>query len=125
MIERYHHPDKHHPVFERAEQSRYGCGKSLVNAMSFPVLMDYDVHHYELHENCNKLPILQRPALEIVAANFNPKENPLATIDNLMVAFYKAECCGHIDGRQRILAGIAIECLTKQIPYIKYGMVRR
>lgn len=120
-----HKPDCHHPFFERKAQSKTPDGKYIVNAPSFPILMDYDVHHYELHPNCNKLPVLQRKSIEIVAANFTPVENPITTINNLMVAFLKAENCGQLDYNQQKLAYISIECLKKQLPYIKFGMIKR
>ena len=117
-------PDRHHPYFQRKEQSRSRIGRSIVNAKSFPILMDYGIHHHELHPNCEKMPIFERPTLEVVAAYFNPVENPIETIDILMRAFSKAEKSERIKYSQKILAGIAIENLAKQIPYIKYGRIK-
>ena len=115
-------PDRHHPYFQRSEQCKTKVGRYLISSIVIP--MDYETHHFELHENCEKMPIFERPTLEVVAAYFNPVENPIETIDILMRAFSKAEKSERIKYSQKILAGIAIENLAKQIPYIKYGRIK-
>lgn len=86
--------------------------------------MDYDIHHFELHTHCHKMPILQRKTLEFVRANFQPNDNPLRTIDNLIIALNRAAYCKEILYEEQKLAYFAIKCLTKQIPFIEFGMVK-
>ena len=123
-MERELTPDGHHPYFERKAHEKCLAGKAIVNAFSFPIKMDYGIHHFELHPNCDKLPVLETKSMEIVRANFVAVENPIETINNLMLAFLRAENCGKLDYSQQKLAYISIECLKKQLPYIKFGMIK-
>lgn len=117
--------DCHHPYFERNAQSYCKLGKAIVNAYSFPILMDYDVHHHELHPNCKKLPIPAVQTLKVVTANFETCDSPLKTIDNLMYAFHKAEIDSSLSDRDRQVASQVIDGLYKQLPYIRYGMIKQ
>lgn len=118
-------PDKHHPIFERADWSRDGMSKTIRCAGSFPILMDYDVHHNELHANCHHIQFIGREALKVVMNNFEVCENPIEQMYNLIYAMNKAEIDHHIPKVQRDLAGLAIYNFEQQLPYIKYGYIKK
>lgn len=118
-------PDKHHPIFERADWSRDGLSKKIRCIGSFPILMDYEVHHQELHTHCDPIQFIGREALKVVMDNFKVSDDPIEQIYNLMYAMNKAEIDRNIPKTQRDLAGLAIYNFEQQLPYIKYGYVEK
>lgn len=111
---------KHHILHERASWSARPEFKQLRGTPSLIPRIDRDVHD-ALHAHCPAVPILGSHAMRRVNMLFEPTGDTFEDIDGLSRAFDKATKHPRAHQLERDLAGLAIETMRLQIPYIREG----
>lgn len=113
--------NRHHILYHAKEWSLRPYAKSMRETPSLIPNMDRLVHE-ELHMNCPPVPLLGYYALEKTRSNFNPTGNTLDDMDGLMSAMEKSTRWERFHPLERELAGLAIEAIELQRPWVKEGM---
>lgn len=85
--------------------------------------IDREVHE-ELHRECPPVPLLGAHALRGVLNRFTPTNDVLRDMDGLMSAIEQSTRDYRFHPIERELAGLAIEAIDLQRPYIIDGIVR-
>lgn len=116
--------NEHHILFSRATWEADPCGKNLRRDHRLRIDMDEAIHN-EIHRDISLIPVLGHKALVLVQNEFYCGNNSIETLDNLMTAFDKVEHSNKMSYVDRRLAEIAIEAIGMQIPYIKFGEIKR
>ena len=114
---------RHHILHERASWNARPEFKQLRGTPSLIPRIDRDVHD-DLHANCPAVPILGSYAMRRVNMLFEPSGNTFEDIDRLSSAFDRATRHPRAHQLERDLAGVAIETIRLQIPYLKDGLWR-
>lgn len=79
----------------------------------------YKPAHKELHDNCPPVPEITRPTLRVVRAEFEPTDDTLESLDNLLCLFRRLETDYRIDPADKIILPLVEHALEMQIPYLR------
>ena len=117
MIQKHHvlHARRHWNSTEEAQYLR------RIPQLIPPIEQEW---HSELHKNCPAVPLLGYHTLKRVAADFLPQRMPLDSIADLLIAIDTASRHHKVHPIERELAGLAIEAIELQIPYIEQGILK-
>lgn len=115
--------DGHHILHHRQEWSLRPYARQLRETPSLIPRIDRDAHE-SLHANCPPVPLLGHYALMGTVARFQPTGDTLRDISGLQSAMEQATRSSRFHPIERDLAGLAIEALDLQIPFIKEGLIR-
>lgn len=119
-------PDRlsnHHVLHEAWAWDSFKAAKQLRDVRSLIPRIPRDIHT-DLHEACPHVPILGAHALLGVQRHFEPTGFVLDDMDGLMSAIEKASRNPRAHMLERDLAGLAIEAIELQRPFIKEGLIR-
>lgn len=115
--------DRHHLLYERAQWNSSKYGKELRGTPSLIPHIDRELHD-EIHRNCPPVPMLGNYALARTLTGFEPTTNTIQTIGRLQSALERATRPSRAHPLERDLAGLAIEALDLQIPFIREALLR-
>ncbi len=114
---------RHHILHERFAWTARGEAKRLRDTQSLIPRIDRELHD-ELHLACPHVPLLGSHALQAVNHIFEPTGNTMDDMDGLMSAIERASRHPRAHMIERDLAGLAIEAIDLQRPFIKKGLSR-
>lgn len=112
--------DRHHLLYEKSFWEAHTSTQRLRRTHSLIPRIDREVHE-EIHDNCPPVPILGTYVMKRVGMLFEPTDNTFQDIDLLCRAMDKAT--KHSTTIERELAGLSIEALRLQIPFVREGLV--
>lgn len=117
--------NRHHVLHEEWTWNANKWAHDLRVTPSLVVTMPTEIHR-ELHAACPHVPILGSYALQAVNRLFVPSHNrdTLKDMDSLQVAIDKASKSPRAHMLERDLAGLAIEAIDLQKPFIREGIIR-
>lgn len=115
--------DRHHIINPRAEWTLRPAGREIRNTQSLIPRIDREIHE-AIHDECPPVPLLCYNALKLTVQKFEPVHNTLKDMDNLMSAIEQATRHPRTHPIERDLAGLAIEAIDLQRPYIMEGLIR-
>lgn len=113
----YHHILHHRALHETHKESR-----SLRRALGMIALIDHDSHD-ELHRACPGVPPLDIFTAQRVSKLFTPHPDPLKAIDRFSQSVETAMLHPRSHQIERQMAGLTIEAVRLQIPFIKGGLI--
>lgn len=114
---------RHHAAFEACNFNATEAGRQIRQTHSLIPRLDREVHN-ALHESIPSIPILGHTAMKGVAMRFIPTGNTLHDIDLLCLAYDRATNTRKSHKAERDIAGVAIELLMSQKPFISEGILR-
>lgn len=109
--------NNHHILFSRRQWEAEPLGKRLREDGSLIFNMDMGTHQ-ELHAHVPQVPLLGHHALLGTFNRYNPTYNPTKDIDGLCIAIERSSRHPRAHRLERHLAGLAIEAIQLQKPYI-------
>lgn len=112
--------DRHHILHQRNHWNSTPEGKLLRTTHSLIPKIDRDWHE-AIHRDLPPVPMLGSYALRRVVTGFEPTGDTLRDIDGLARSMDRATKNSH--KLERELAGLAIENITAQRPYIIDGII--
>jgi hypothetical protein len=113
----------HHIMHERFAWTSRPEAKELRDTRSLIPRIPRDIHD-ELHIQCPHVPLLGSYALQNVARLFEPTGRTLDDMDGLMSAIERASRHPRAHMIERDLAGLAIEAIDLQRPFVRKGLIR-
>lgn len=113
--------DKHHVLFDKASWTLRKEGIYVREQPSLKPAIDRDAHN-ELHRNCPPVPALGYYALRRVSRDFVPGSTPLRSMSNLTRSIEASSRHLNVHRIEKELAGLAVEAIDLQRPYIKEGL---
>jgi hypothetical protein len=113
----------HHILHEAWAWNSNIRAKELRDTRSLIPRIPRDVHD-ELHEACPHVPILGSYALAATVKHFEPTGDTMRDMDGVMSAIERASRHPRAHMIERDLAGLAIEAIDLQRPYIRKGLIR-
>ena len=116
--------EKHHVLFNKREWEARPQYKDLRNNGGLIVPMEREVHN-ELHRNVQLVPTLGYHGIMAVHREFYRGRGYIESLDNLMFAVESAKNNERLSGIERGLAGLALEALDLQRPFIIEGVVEK
>jgi hypothetical protein len=114
---------RHHILHERWSWTARPDAKRLRDTPSLIPNIPRDIHD-ELHDKCPHVPLLGSYALRNVAGIYVPTGDTLKDMDGLMSCIERASRNPRAHLIERDLAGLAIEAIDMQRPYIIGGLTR-
>lgn len=114
--------DNHHLLFSRQEWSLRPEAKALRENKSL-IVNATRAEHEELHRNCPAVPLLGYSALVRVLCDYEPGNNQLESIENLMRSIDKAGSHPKAHPVEKKLSELTVWALDLQRPFIA-GIVR-
>lgn len=114
---------RHHVLHEAWTWTARPDAKHLRDTPALIPRIPRDIHD-ELHENSPHVPILGSYALRSVAGLFHTSGDTLKDMDELMSCIERASRNPRAHMIERDLAGLAIEAIELQRPYIIKGITR-
>lgn len=113
---------RHHILHEHTAWASRGDARDLRNTQSLIPRIPTEVHR-ELHEQCPHVPLLGSYALRAINNDlFVPTGRTLQDMDGLMSAIERASRHPRVHMIERDLAGLAIEAIDLQRPFIRKGL---
>jgi len=113
----------HHILHHRALHESNKDNKKLRQSMGMIALIDYDSHD-DLHRACPGVPPLDIYMAQRVNKLYQPHPDPLKGIDRLSSAIETASQHHRAHPIEVQLAGLTLEAVRLQIPFIKGGLIR-
>jgi len=110
---------RHHIAHEAVFWNAHSSTRAIRQTHSLIPRIDRGVHD-ELHRACNPVPVLSTYVMNRVNMQFEPIDSTFRDIDLLCRAFDRAT--KRSTTIEREMAGLAIESIRAQIPYIQEGM---
>lgn len=114
--------DRHHILNPRLEWSLRPAARRLRGMPALIPRIDREAHE-ALHEHCPPVPLLGVYALMGTLERFEPTGYVPDDMDLLMQSIEKATRHRKVFALERDLAGLAIEAIELQRPYIIQGLV--
>lgn len=114
---------RHHIMHEGWAWTARPDAKRLRDTQSLIPRIPRDVHN-ELHAHCPHVPLLGSYALRSINSIFVPTGDTLKDMDEIMSCIERASRNPRAHMVERDLAGLAIEAIDLQRPYIKKGLTR-
>jgi hypothetical protein len=114
--------DRHHVLFNKREWESRPQYKELRSDSGLIIPMDRDAHN-ELHRNVGHVPVLGYYGILAVQREFYRGRTHLDTLDNLLFALEGASENDRLTELDKRLAGIALEAVELQKPYIVEGHI--
>lgn len=111
----------HHLLFDRAQWSR-GYAGEIRNHPYMRTPLRWDIH-VALHNSISIIPVPDRHTLQRVVGVFEPTPDTLANIDQLIGAIDMASNHNQVHPNDRLLAELTMSALSRQLPFIRQGMV--
>lgn len=115
--------DRHHLLNPRMEWSLRPQAAKLRGTPSLIPRIDREIHE-EIHRECPPVPLLGVYALRGTLERFVPTHDTLKDMDNLMSAIESSSRHRMVHPIERDLAGLAIEAIDMQRPYIMDGIIK-
>lgn len=115
--------DRHHILNSRVEWTLRPHAAKLRGTPSLIPTLDREVHE-ELHRECPPVPLLGAYALRGTLERFVPTHDVLRDMDGLMEAIERSSRHRMVHPIERDLAGLAIEAIDMQRPYIIDGIIK-
>lgn len=112
--------DRHHILHERSTWSSSAPAKTLRTTRSLIPRIDREWHE-AIHHDLPAVPMLGSYALRRTLTGFDPTGDTIRDIEGLARSMDRATKGSH--RLERELAGLAIENITAQRPYIIDGMI--
>lgn len=114
--------DRHHVIFNKREWESRPQYKSLRENEGLIVPMDRDIHN-ELHRAVPFVPVMGYYGIMAVQREFYRDRTRLGTIENLMFAIEKSMEHPKLSDIERSLAGLALQAVDVQRPFIRQGEI--
>lgn len=112
--------DRHHLLWQRNHWNATPEGKILRSTHGLIPHLDREWHE-AIHKELPPVPVLGSFALRRTLMGFEPTNDPIRNIDRLSKAMDRATKDSH--PLERDLAGLAIENLNAQRPYVMDGII--
>lgn len=114
--------DRHHILHSKQEWSLRPYARQLRGTPSLIPTLERDAHE-ALHRNCPPVPLLGQWALQGTVMRFTPSGDTFKDIDHLLSCIERATRGERFHPLERELAGLAIEAVDLQRPYLREGML--
>lgn len=113
--------DRHHVLFNKREWESRPQYKELRENSGLIVPIDRDIHN-ELHRSITQVPVLGYYGIMAVHKEFYRGRTHLQTIDNLMFSLERAQEHPRLSEIEKGLAGLALQAIELQRPFIIEGI---
>lgn len=114
--------DRHHVLFNKREWESRPQYRELRQNSGLIIPIDRDVHN-ELHRSVTQVPVLGYYGIMSVHKEFYRGRTHLDTLDNLLFALEKVEDSPRLSDLDKALAGIALQAVEIQRPFIVEGLI--
>ncbi len=118
-----HEGEYHHILHHRALHETHKDSKILRRSLGMIALLDHDSHD-ALHRACPGVPPLDVYMVQRVKNLYVPHADPLVGIDRYSSAIEVAMLHHRAHPIEKELAGLTLEAVRLQIPFIREGLVR-